>query len=682
MIVEGVDRYRVMEPLFECVRVVLARRGETYSPAQVQGISGAAFRIAGPCPCAPTCSWAMKTTDLVALLGYEFEHLTLNGKGIDPARDVHKIVPRVREEVRAGRAVCVWHAFTNAEWDVVCGFDEQKKQFLGRGSYAGADKLAAADETRTAKCLEICPSDGALLIGRKTGTFDAGAAELAALEEAVRHARSPRDRFLAEAADRELPWRFREGLACYDGWAQSFRVRPDRLPGAGDLYCLGVYRSTHRAAGEFMRELAAKYPKARAHLATAVECFTKEADALDELHKLPGMSWESPRKPDPKRNARAAELLAAAREAYAGGIDRIADALKVLAPRRLAAAARRAVIRKADGKAHILRVPELGWGRGRQCTFAGALEAATKHTEHPQTYADLMGLSGLAFRVRWANAQTKTRFCPSCAIGEMPDEQAAVTKLTGWRLKTDWLDAKGRDNDKLRERIVASIDVGRCVAAYGDTLNMAVIVGYENAGRTLLLQDYMKDDQQPSRLAIGKLGPMHTYLVEHTKPPALGDCLREALRTAVRNWRREKHDGGLAGREYWYGEAAFEAWIADLRGLDKLDPAAEGLMSGVDPWAYLALHDARKAAGQFLTDWARLLDPPRREALSKAAKAYEQEVKLLTGLLDAKRQACDSDDGAEKQASLKRLLQKEIEILTEARKLEGAAVEAMEKALE
>ena len=38
MILEGVDRYRVMEPMFEPVRVVLSYRGEAYSPAYVQGI--------------------------------------------------------------------------------------------------------------------------------------------------------------------------------------------------------------------------------------------------------------------------------------------------------------------------------------------------------------------------------------------------------------------------------------------------------------------------------------------------------------------------------------------------------------------------------------------------------------------------------------------------------------------
>jgi hypothetical protein len=210
MILSGVEAYKAMDPLFECVRVVLAQRGEKLSSDYVQGISGAAFRIAGPCPCAPTCSAAMGTAELVRLLGYEAQELSLRhlppyGEAADPAGEIRKVVDRVKDEVRAGRAVIVWNAFTTAEWDVVCGFDDATHQFLGRGSYAGPDKYASADEGRLAKGLGICPAAGAILVGRKSGDLDAKAAELAALAEAVRHAHSPRDRFLLAPGGGPIP---------------------------------------------------------------------------------------------------------------------------------------------------------------------------------------------------------------------------------------------------------------------------------------------------------------------------------------------------------------------------------------------------------------------------------------------------------------------------------------------
>jgi len=326
VVLDGVDRYRVMDPLFECVRVVLSYRGETYSPAYIQGISGAAFRIAGICPCAPTCSFAMETQDLVKLLGYEMEYLPLHGENIDRETRVHEVLARVKDEIRAGRAAILWHAFTTCEWDVVCGFDDEQRQFLGRGSYAGWEEYATADQTRTITCTAICPALGAVLIGDKTGEFYAREAELAALREAVRHAHSRwnQDRLGGDK------WVMLDGLLCYDRWISDFRADPPRLPNMGDRYCFGVYRSTHRAASEFVLELVPRYPEAAEHLKQAAEHFASEADALHEGAELLFPGWQLPEKADPEKNAGVAELLSQARENYARGIDEIEGALQVI----------------------------------------------------------------------------------------------------------------------------------------------------------------------------------------------------------------------------------------------------------------------------------------------------------------------------------------------------------------
>ena len=68
-ILEGIDRYQVLEPMFEGLRVILSYRGEPYTPAYIQGISGAAFRVGGICPCAPTCGTAMQPQDLAQHAG-------------------------------------------------------------------------------------------------------------------------------------------------------------------------------------------------------------------------------------------------------------------------------------------------------------------------------------------------------------------------------------------------------------------------------------------------------------------------------------------------------------------------------------------------------------------------------------------------------------------------------------
>jgi hypothetical protein len=323
---EGVGRYQVVDAMFESARIVMSYLGEPYSPAYVQGISGSAFRIGGICPCAPTCACAMSTQDLLQLFGYEIEHLSLCEEGMNPEKEVVKVVERVKDQICSGRPALVWHAFTWAEWDVVAGFDDEAHQFLGRGSYAGLDEYAAADQGRMATCGAICPPIGAILVGDKRGAYDARAAEIAALQEAMAHAHSTEN---VDKLDDE-GWVMLYGLACYDRWVSDFEADPPRLPTMGDRYCFGVNRSTHRAAAAFVRELAAKHPAAKESLERAAPHFEVEADALNEAAERLFPGWELPQEASREINDKAAALLRTARDHYARGIDEIEGALAAM----------------------------------------------------------------------------------------------------------------------------------------------------------------------------------------------------------------------------------------------------------------------------------------------------------------------------------------------------------------
>jgi len=262
----------------------------------------------------------MGTTGLLDLLGYEHTEFYLGWKDDDDVNGrVKELIPKIKDSIRARRPVLVWHAFTNAEWDVVAGFDDAEDVFLGRGSYAGLDGYASAKQNRAQEAVAICPAFGGIFVGKKTGTLDAKAAELAALREAVRHAR-----------DREVvaePGRAgREGLNAYDGWVERFR-KAETSRDMGDSYCHGVYRSTHRAAAGFLTEIAPKYPGATELLTEAAKKFAAEADALDEAEPLIG--WQSPEH-DEDRNAKLWPLLARARDHYAAAIAGIEKALPLL----------------------------------------------------------------------------------------------------------------------------------------------------------------------------------------------------------------------------------------------------------------------------------------------------------------------------------------------------------------
>jgi hypothetical protein len=101
----------------------------------------------------------------------------------------------------------------------------------------------------------------------------------------------------------------------------------DKKRGPGDAYCQLVYSSTHRAAGQFMREIARRHPRSTRPLLAGAREFAAEADALDEAGPL--MGWQSPEQ-DASRNARLWPIMDRARGHYAAAIGCIEDALAAM----------------------------------------------------------------------------------------------------------------------------------------------------------------------------------------------------------------------------------------------------------------------------------------------------------------------------------------------------------------
>jgi hypothetical protein len=101
------------------------------------------------------------------------------------------------------------------------------------------------------------------------------------------------------------------------------------------------------------------------------------------------------------------------------------------------------------------------------------------------------------------------------------------------------------------------------VVAYDDRLDMAVIYGYRDGGETLLFRDYYRGEAEHA-LPASKLGFLWFLLGEHQGRMTQRENLIEALWIAVRNWQRGTGREGPG--EYWYGAAAFDAWIAGPGG--------------------------------------------------------------------------------------------------------------------
>jgi len=318
-------------------------------------------------------------------------------------------------------------------------------------------------------------------------------------------------------------------------------------------------------------------------------------------------------------------------------------------------------------------VPQLAWGTNRECTFLGALEAALAVTDHPYTYRDLMGWSGMAFRARWLSRDDKPGWCPSCAVGEMEEEIAAVEKATGWPLRVEFMD--GRDKPKVKRLthdLTTQIDAARPVLAYSPNEDMAVVYGYETGGKTLLLRDYGHGDE-PLKLPPAKLGFLMLFLGEHGKALSQREAAAEALRIAVRNWEREKFREGPA--EYWYGRAALARWAEDVRRAKDFADGDRRFLCGMCRWVFAALRDARQAAVAFLRDNAGLLSGVAASAAKRAADAYEKENELFAS-------ACAGGNlfTGDAQKWSAKVREQEIAVLTQAREIEETAIAALKKA--
>jgi hypothetical protein len=335
----------------------------------------------------------------------------------------------------------------------------------------------------------------------------------------------------------------------------------------------------------------------------------------------------------------------------------------------------KASVKREDGKVWIENVPTLGWGTGRECTFAGALEAATAVTERPCKYSDLMGWSSLAFRLRWYHGDTGQRWCPSSPVGEFPDEIAALQKATGWELRPV-LD--GGHMDRHASEIVSSIDAGLPVLAYEPRLNVDVIYGYQDGGQTLLMRDYFRGPE-PLVLPPRELGFLAIFLGEHRAGLSAHDGLIEGLKIAATNWRR-----GSAPAErgkYWHGDAAYAKWIDDSRDVSPLTKEERDLLFFVGHWNFCSLADARAAAAAFLKENAPLLSDEARGAVLRAAALYETEGELLGRAFRDKDAFLGMWSGKTIGDWTDAVRARERQILSEARATEADAIAEIEKAL-
>lgn len=319
-LLENVDGYKVYDPMFESVRIVMNYIGESYSYQYIQGISGSAFRVATGCPSQPTSCNMMWVTELIKLLGYEYMEYPCFGA--DNENLMSEMISAVIAQIDAGKPAIVWHALTSAEWDVVNGYDEGHKLFYGRGTSRSYESNNCEPWDRAARAIEICPAFGAITVGAKTGSFDARKAEIAALHDAVAHARTVKDN--PEAGG----WYSYEGIQSLRKWSEAYS-KPGKERDLADGYCFLVYQSTHGAAAGFLREIAPKYTvEAGELLLKAAGIMEEEAKTFSECSPYIGMN--SPWGVNEERSRLVAPLLGKTADLYEKAVECLEKALAII----------------------------------------------------------------------------------------------------------------------------------------------------------------------------------------------------------------------------------------------------------------------------------------------------------------------------------------------------------------
>ncbi len=275
---------------------------------------------------------------------------------------------------------------------------------------------------------------------------------------------------------------------------------------------------------------------------------------------------------------------------------------------------------------------ELMW-LDKNCTFAAALESALSVTTNPVQYDEIMSCSGLAFRVRWYQGEKGVKWCPTSPVAEFPEEFNVFEMFTGWNLynpfkKTKIITDKKGITEYL-ELALTSINLDLPVIVMDHEMNVGIIAGYENSGKTLFLRSYAAErDEKYLQTSPDKLNQWMLLLEPKRKKIEIKDQLKFALQNAINNWYREPLDNPNPDSEgkYWYGQQAFEKWMDDIDIADQVSEVDRSMLMLVNWWCFCNLQDSRSVAARFLTTQSQNYSGDICRKLEEVAKVYEAEA--------------------------------------------------------
>ena len=284
-------------------------------------------------------------------------------------------------------------------------------------------------------------------------------------------------------------------------------------------------------------------------------------------------------------------------------------------------AAKAKVVREGT-KTYIAGLEKIEWGGASlyQNSNIAALTFAQQAAGDDADYMDLMGKSGLAFRVQFQLPDG----CPSsphacCGF----DSWKQALWASGRAVETfDTREGNPATIEKARAAVVASIDRGWPVIYASEETGLAV--GYVDAGRQLLIrpyspkaQGYETTDKWPWQIIV--LSPKKA-------PPPRKDVLVNSLRLGVHLWQTPSFG------KYASGQAAYDAWaklLDDDKRFQSPDPKALWGICHANGFTYGCLENSRQFAVKYLRSIQADFSPPAAEHLRQAAALYDKSHEAI-----------------------------------------------------
>ena len=262
-------------------------------------------------------------------------------------------------------------------------------------------------------------------------------------------------------------------------------------------------------------------------------------------------------------------------------------------------------------------------------SLVGALEGALRALGETRTAAELMGITGHAFRLALAEQEGVLAAAPSAVAADfarmLPLYRNAGRKLDLITSATWERDFAKRRKDALK-RVRKNIDRGRPAIAYDVHIpEFGIIYGYDDRARTLAVRSLMRrqygavlaEERWPVPERSGRLVVLLVGDRERVDPQR---ARREALRFAV-DYAERGDPGDPTGATH--GLAAFRRWREAFEHGRAIDASGNAL-------AVQTVQTARRDAARFLRETASTLRDPVTSTLNEAAAVYDRVALTLS----------------------------------------------------